>query len=127
MKFAGCIAAERVGLPHAAVRVTAWRPWFHPLIGEPLNRLREGVGLPADPNLTMLSRPDNRTPEAIRNAVRDVSGDPGYRQSAQRLRDEMEHLPGPEPAVGWLERLAREQHPLLSSPGVTSPVPSPRA
>ena len=26
MEYAGCIAAERCGLPHAAVQVTAWRP-----------------------------------------------------------------------------------------------------
>src|SRR5215216_109678 len=54
LEFAGCIAAERSGVPHAAVQVTAWRPQFHPLIREPLNHLRQLVGLPPDPDLTML-------------------------------------------------------------------------
>jgi UDP:flavonoid glycosyltransferase YjiC (YdhE family) len=56
MEFAGCIAAERCGLPHAAVQVTAWRPWLHILIVESLNRLRVQTGLPPDPDLLMLSR-----------------------------------------------------------------------
>jgi UDP:flavonoid glycosyltransferase YjiC (YdhE family) len=56
LEFAGCIAAERQGLPHAAVQITAWRPWFHPRLVAPLNRLRRSVGLPPDPDLTMLYR-----------------------------------------------------------------------
>jgi UDP:flavonoid glycosyltransferase YjiC (YdhE family) len=278
-EFAGCIAAERRGLPHAAVQVTAWRPWFHPLIAEPLNHLRESVDLPPDPVQSMLYRfllivpappgfhdpahplpatahavrhvafdrsgeehlpawlndlpdrpvvyatmgtafnrvesileaivaglreepitlivttgrdqdpddfgpqppnvhleryvpqsllfphcdlvvthggsgtvltalghglpmvivpvsadqpdnarrceqigvaqvipADNRTPEMMRDAVREVLGDPRYRSIAQRLREEMERLPGPEHVVGWLERLAAEQQPLLVTP-----------
>ena len=275
-EFAGCVAAEARGLPHAAVQISAWRPWLHPLIAEPLDRLRRGVGLPPDPELGMLHRhllivtappgfdadpaaplpatarsvrhvafdrsgeeelpawfndlpdrpvvyatmgtvfnrvpgileaileglreepislvvttgrdrdpaalgpqpehvrveryvpqsllfpycdavvahggtgtvlatlahglpmvlapvaadqPDNarrcrdlgvavvvppngRTPEAFRDAVRAVLGDPGYRRNAGRLREEMARLPGPEHAVGWLERLAAGQRPL---------------
>lgn len=56
MEFAGCIAAERLGLPHATVQVAAWRPQTHPLIVAPLNRLRDSVGLPPDHDLTMLHR-----------------------------------------------------------------------
>jgi len=59
--------------------------------------------------------PDNRTPEAIREAVRHVLADPTYRQKAERLRDEMAALPGPEYAVALLERLAAEKQPLLTS------------
>ena len=279
MEFAGCIAAEKCGLPHAAVQVTAWRPWIRPLIVEPLNRLRESVGLPPDPDLAMLFRyllivpgppgyfdptsrcrpqpglsatspstapgrsgcrigsgncqtapsstprwapifnqvpgileailaglrdepitlivttgrdqdpaafgpqppnvhleryipqsllfphcdvvlthggsgtvltaldhglpmvivpvsadqpdnarrceqlgvatvvsPDDRTPEAFRRAVREVLANPSYRRNAERLREEMERLPGPEQVVGWLERLAGERQPLVASP-----------
>ncbi len=279
MEFAGCIAAEQADLPHATVQVTAWRPWFQPLIVEPLNRLREEVDLPADYDLIMLSRymlivpapssyhdpatplpttaravrhvafdrsgdeplptwvetlpdrpvvyatmgtafnrvanihaaileglrdepntlivttgldqypdafgpqpphvhieryvpqsllfphcdlvvthggsgtvmtalghglpmvivpvstdqPDNarrceqigvarvipphdRTPESIRNAVREVLGHPGFQQSARRLEQEMERLPGPNELVQWLERLATQQRPLLAAP-----------
>ncbi len=55
---------------------------------------------------------DGRTPEAFRDAVRAVLGDPNYRRNAGRLREEMAHQPGPEEAVGWLERLATEQRAL---------------
>ena len=279
MEFAGCIAAEVHGLPHATVQVTAWRPQFHPLIAPPLNHLRQNLGLPPDSNLAMLYRyllivpapptyfdsasplpatahavrhvafdrsgeerlpawlddlpdrpvvyatmgtafnrvegilevivealrdepatlvvttgrdqdpagfgsqppnvhlecyvpqsllfpycdlvlthggsgtvmtalshglpmvivpvsadqpenalrceqigvarvvpPDNRTPDAFRKAVRDVLQNPGYRSNAERLREEMARLPGPARVVGWLERLATEQRPLLASP-----------
>jgi UDP:flavonoid glycosyltransferase YjiC (YdhE family) len=279
MEFAGCIAAETCGLPHATVQITAWRPWIPPLVGEPLNRLRQSVGLPPDPDLAMLSRfllivpappsffdpaqplpataravrhiasdrsgeerlpnwvaelperpvvystmgtvfnqvsgileailaglrdepitlivttgrdqdpvafgpqpphvhleryipqsllfphcdvvlthggsgtvltalgqglpmvivpisadqpdnarrceqlgvatvvsPDNRTAEAFQAAVRDVLADPTYRQAAERLREEMERLPGPEQVVEWVERLAGERQPLVASP-----------
>jgi MGT family glycosyltransferase len=44
--------------------------------------------------------PANRTREALRNAVRDVLSDPGYRQTAERLRDEMALLPELASAVG---------------------------
>lgn len=279
MEFAGCIAAEFHGLPHAAVQVTAWRPQFHRLIVPPLNHLRQTLGLPPDSNLAMLHRyllivpappsylnsasplpatahavrhvpfdrsgaeplpawvdllpdrpvvyatmgtafnrvegilgvivealrdepvtlvvttgrdqdpgdfgaqppnvhleryvpqslffpycdmvlthggsgtvmtglghglpmaivpvsadqpenalrceqigvarvvpPHKRTPDAVRKAVRDVLQNPRYRSTAERLRDEMARLPGPAQVVGWLERLATEQRPLLSSP-----------
>jgi len=58
--------------------------------------------------------PDERTPEAIRAAVRAVLADPTYRANAQRVRDEMTALPGPEHAVELLERLVAEQQPLLT-------------
>jgi UDP:flavonoid glycosyltransferase YjiC (YdhE family) len=54
--FAGCVAAERAGLPHITFQVAAWRPWLHPLLVEPLDRLRAAVGLPPDPELAMLHR-----------------------------------------------------------------------
>ena len=60
--------------------------------------------------------PDSRTPEAFRNAAREVLNAPRYRQEAQRLREEMERLPEPEDVVGWLERLAREKQPMVTVP-----------
>ena len=58
---------------------------------------------------------DNRTPEAIREAVRRVFGEPSYRGKAERVRDEMAALPGPEYAVQLLERLTKEKQPLLTA------------
>jgi len=60
--------------------------------------------------------PDDRSPEAFRNAVRDVLGEPTYRRTAERLRDEMVRLPGPEQVVGWLEWLVREGQPMVAAP-----------
>jgi UDP:flavonoid glycosyltransferase YjiC (YdhE family) len=53
LEFAGCVAAEREGLPHAAVQVAAWRPRLHSLLVAPLDCLRQSVGLSADPDLAM--------------------------------------------------------------------------
>jgi MGT family glycosyltransferase len=50
--------------------------------------------------------PEARTPEAIRTAVRAVLADPAYRLGAERVRDEIIALPGPEENVTVLERLA---------------------
>jgi UDP:flavonoid glycosyltransferase YjiC (YdhE family) len=43
-----------------------------------------------------------------------VLTDPTYRQAAERMRDGIAALPGPTHAVMLLERLAKEQRPLLS-------------
>jgi UDP:flavonoid glycosyltransferase YjiC (YdhE family) len=48
----------------------------------------------------------NVTPQAIRDAVRIVLGDPSYRCNAERLRQEMWSLPRLEHAVALLEQLA---------------------
>lgn len=58
--------------------------------------------------------PGERTPEAIRAAVRQVLADSTYRQNAERVRDEMAALPGPEYAVELFERLVVEKRPLLT-------------
>jgi len=55
------------------------------------------------------------TPETAREAVATVLADPTYRRAAERLRDEIAALPGPEHAVALLERLAAEKHPLLAA------------
>jgi UDP:flavonoid glycosyltransferase YjiC (YdhE family) len=52
-EFSGCIVAERVGIPHAAVQTVAFRPQFYDLIREPLSQRRVEVGLPPDPGLAM--------------------------------------------------------------------------
>lgn len=59
--------------------------------------------------------PGERTPEAIRAAVRTVLADPRYRQRAQRLRAELRAAPDLADAVRLLEQLARERQ--LLTPG----------
>ena len=45
------------------------------------------------------------TPEDIRGAVRQVIDDPTFRRAAERVRDEVAALPGPEHAVNLIEVL----------------------
>ncbi len=55
-EFAACVAAERAGLPHAAVQISAFRPHTHPLLVPALDQLRAAADLPSDPTLAMLYR-----------------------------------------------------------------------
>jgi UDP:flavonoid glycosyltransferase YjiC (YdhE family) len=69
--------------------------------------------------------PEERTPEAIRAVVRQVLADPTYRRAAERVRESMAALPGPEEAIRLLEHLARERCPLISAaPHSTPPAAS---
>lgn len=52
-EFGGCIVAECLGIPHAAVQTTAFRPHFYASIAEPLNQRRSEVGLPLDRDSAM--------------------------------------------------------------------------
>ena len=55
--FGSMIAAERLGLPHATVLVTAAGSFVRPeVVADPLDALRAEYGLPADPGLAMLGR-----------------------------------------------------------------------
>lgn len=58
---------------------------------------------------------ESLTPERVREAVLDVLRTPSYRQSAERLRDECNALPGPDFAVVLLERLARDKEPIFAA------------
>ena len=68
----------------------------------------------ADLGVARVIAPDERTPAAIREATRAVLCDPSYRANAERLRDEISALPGPDPAVALLEQLARDRLPLIA-------------
>lgn len=59
--------------------------------------------------------PAELTPETARQTVRAVLADPAYRAAAERLRDEIDALPGPEYAVELLERLAAERQPIAAA------------
>ncbi|RKR88129.1 MGT family glycosyltransferase [Micromonospora pisi] len=53
------------------------------------------------------------TPQDAAVTVAEVLADPGYRQAAGRLRNELAALPGPERAVPLLEQIATRRRPLL--------------
>ena len=56
-EYAGALVAERLGLPHAAVQISAWGgPVTDPQVSAALDRLRGGLSLLPDPNLAMLHR-----------------------------------------------------------------------
>lgn len=54
-QYAGCVAAETLGIPHVAVGVSSNssdRRWVR-LLADQLSALREGAGLPPDPDMLM--------------------------------------------------------------------------
>lgn len=51
--------------------------------------------------------PSPLTADAVRTAVRRLLGEPAHRAAARRVRAEIDGMPGPEVAVGLLEKLAR--------------------
>lgn len=55
-EFAGCVAAERAGIVHAAVQITAAWTYFLRAVGPPLARLRASVGMPTDEPADVLYR-----------------------------------------------------------------------
>lgn len=67
----------------------------------------------ADLGLGRVVALDQRTARTIRDATRDVLSDPSYRWVAQRLRAEMQSLPGPDSTVTLLTQLAQERQPLM--------------
>jgi UDP:flavonoid glycosyltransferase YjiC (YdhE family) len=75
---------------------------------QPLNAARC-----ADLGLARVLDAVEATPESVRGAVAAVLADPAYRRAAERMRDELAALPGPEHAVALLERLAEEQRPIV--------------
>jgi len=59
--------------------------------------------------------PADATAESIREAALAVLGDPSFRRSAERIRDEMAALAGTDYALALLERLARDKAPLIAA------------
>ena len=100
------VAALAHGLPVVVVPVAA---------DQPANAARcAALGLGR-----VIARAD-LTPETAREAVLAVLGDPAYRAAAERMRDEIAALPGPEHTVALLERMAAERQPLLAVGEVAS-------
>lgn len=95
--FSTVITALSCGLPLVAIPIDA---------DQPVNAERcAALGV------AQVIQSRQRTPDAIRDAVRTVLADPVYRRNAERIRDEMSALPGPEHAVTLLERLAHDKQP----------------
>jgi UDP:flavonoid glycosyltransferase YjiC (YdhE family) len=101
LEFGGCIAAERLGIPHAAIQAVSFRPHLYELIKEPLGQRRVEAGLSPDPDLTMPFRYLYLSPFP-----------PGYLNPAVSLPPTTHHLrpvpfdrSGDESAPAWLDNL----------------------
>jgi UDP:flavonoid glycosyltransferase YjiC (YdhE family) len=95
------MAALAYGLPMVVVPITADQP----------QNARRCVDL-------RVARALDETPldpMSARSAVLEVLGDPTYRENAEKLRAEIDALPGPEHAVTLLERLAAGKNPTMSN------------
>ena len=93
-------AALAHGLPLVVVPVAADQP--------------ENAARCAALGLGRVVPPADLTPETAREAVLAVFGDPAYRVAAERMRAEIDALPGPERAVALLEQLASEKQPIFA-------------
>lgn len=51
LELGSWIAAERLGIPHATIQATAWRPWQQPFLHAHQNELRVAHGLAPQPDL----------------------------------------------------------------------------
>ncbi len=86
------MAGLRAGLPLVVVPTT----WDKPDNARRVEAAGAGVVLP----------PRSCTAEGLRQAVKQVLGDPRYRKTAQRLADQLAATPGPAGAAELLEALA---------------------
>jgi hypothetical protein len=64
-ELGGCVVAERLELPHAAVQVGAYRPDLEWSVAAALDRERAAVGLSPDPDRAMLYRHLLLTPRRV--------------------------------------------------------------
>jgi UDP:flavonoid glycosyltransferase YjiC (YdhE family) len=81
-----------------------------PVVAVPLgaDQFRNAARLNAH-GLGLALEPAQRTAAAMRAAVRTVLDDPGYRERARALRDQIAVLPGPARGVELLEQLVLER------------------
>lgn len=110
MEYAGCIAAEVLGLPHASVAGNAYAaidsseinyfPGNRRMVAEPLARHRERVGLPPDPEVEMPFRHLHMcfTPPAW-------DGASAHRPRNARFLRHISTVPPGAALPGWVEHL----------------------
>lgn len=104
-EFAACVVAEREGLPHAAVQISAFRSHIRPLLAPSLDRLRALVGLPADPDLAMLYRYLLLAPFPPRYQEPTIPLPPTA-HTVRHVSYDIER-PGDETVPGWIAAMPR--------------------
>lgn len=100
-EYGGCIAAECLGLPHAAVGVNAVGQVVPGDIAAPLDAHRAAHGLPPDPGLAMLHR--YLTLRPFPPSLQDPA--PPVRPTTHFLRPTPEDRSGPEGLPPWVAAL----------------------
>lgn len=105
------MAAASVGVPACLLPISADQPLTsvgYASTGAAINlatEVPEGGAWP-------IVDPERVEPEAIRQAARQILDNPDYRSAALRLRDEVEALPSPDVAVGFLEQIVETGEPV---------------
>jgi MGT family glycosyltransferase len=94
------MAALTHGLPLIVVPISADQP--------------ENADRCAALGVARVIQPSDLSAGLAREAVREVLGNNAYHRAAERMRDEIAALPGPEYAVALLERLAADRRPLTT-------------
>ena len=103
VNFGGCVAAERLGIPHAAVQTVAFRPHLYELVRELLDDRRREAGLAADAEGMMPFRhlflspfpPSYLNPDvALPSTTRSVRPVPFDRSGGDTLPDWVDQLSG---------------------------------
>ena len=94
------VGALAHGLPMVLIPIGADQPW------NAERAAAVGVARALDPV--------SATTADVAEAVTGVLADPGYRQAAEGLRDEMAALRGPETAISLLKRLVATREPIVA-------------
>jgi MGT family glycosyltransferase len=101
-EYGGCLAAEVLGLPHAAVGITIGDDRAFPqLIAEPLDAHRAAYGLPADPDLAMPDRYLTLRPFPPSFPAPDLP----VPSTTHYLRPLLGDRSGPEELPPWIDQL----------------------
>ncbi len=82
-----------------------------PVGGDQEVQAKPGVRMGA----SIMIPPNERSADAIREGARKLLADSTYRENAERFRDRLQVMPGPDQAVLLLEQLARDHQPIVRS------------
>ena len=80
-----------------------------PIGGDQVMQAGPGVNMGA----AIMIPPEDRSTDAIREGARKLLATPSYRENAERFRDRLQLMPGPDQAVSLLEQLVRDRKPIL--------------
>jgi hypothetical protein len=98
LEYAGCVAAEALGLPHACVAAGA-----EAALDQRRRTLRAALGL------ARVVPPNDRTPARVRQELQALLHDPSYAARAAGMAADIAAVPPVETAMAVLEALVRSR------------------